>query len=83
LAIAIPASQQILALSFLLKDNVSRPALVKAAIEVAAETLENIQRETRARNNNDATSTSRDGKKTQLSEPMYSFASFILLKKVV
>ena len=40
LAVAIPASQQIPALSFLFKDNVPRLALVRAAIEVAAETLE-------------------------------------------
>jgi hypothetical protein len=43
LAIAIPASQQIPALSFLFKDNVPRLALVRAAIEVAAETLETIR----------------------------------------
>ena len=40
LAIAVPASQQVPALSFLFKDNVPRAALVRAAIEVAAETLE-------------------------------------------
>lgn len=43
LAIAIPASQQIPALSFLFKDNVPRPALVRAAIEVVAGTLETIR----------------------------------------
>jgi hypothetical protein len=43
LAIAIPASQQIPALSFLFKDNVPRAALVRGAIEVAAETLATIQ----------------------------------------
>jgi hypothetical protein len=43
LAIAIAASQQSPALSFLFKDKVPRPALVKAAIEVAAETLATIQ----------------------------------------
>jgi hypothetical protein len=42
LAIAIPASQQIPALSFLFKDDLPRPALVRAAIEVAAETLVTI-----------------------------------------
>ena len=40
LAISVPASQQLPALSFLFKDNVPRPALVKAAIEVVAGTLE-------------------------------------------
>ena len=40
LAIAVPASQQLPALSFLFKVDVPRPALVRAAIEVAAETLE-------------------------------------------
>ena len=40
LAIAVPASQQLPALSFLFKDNVPRPALVRAAIEVVAGTLE-------------------------------------------
>ena len=40
IAVAIAASQQVPALSFLFKDNVPRPALVRAAIEVAAETLE-------------------------------------------
>ena len=39
LAIGVPASQQMPALSFLFKDNVPRAALVKGAIEVAAETL--------------------------------------------
>ena len=43
LAVAIPASQQIPALSFLFKDNVPRAALVRGAIEVAAETLATIQ----------------------------------------
>jgi len=43
LAVAIPASQQIPALSFLFKDNVPRLALVRAAIEVAAETLDTIR----------------------------------------
>jgi hypothetical protein len=43
LAIAIPASQQIPALSFLFKDSVPRLALVRAAIEVAAEALETIR----------------------------------------
>jgi hypothetical protein len=43
LAVAIPASQQAPALSFLFKDNVPRPALVRAAIEVAAETIETIR----------------------------------------
>lgn len=43
LAIAVPASQQLPALSFLFKDNVPRAALVRAAIEVAAETLENMR----------------------------------------
>ena len=43
MAIAIPASQQIPARSFLLKDNVPRLEIVKAAIEVAAETLETIR----------------------------------------
>ena len=42
LAIAVPASQQLPALSFLFKDNVPRTALVKAAIEVVVETLETI-----------------------------------------
>jgi hypothetical protein len=39
LAIAVPTSQQVRALSLLFKDDVPRPALVRAAIEVAAETL--------------------------------------------
>jgi hypothetical protein len=43
LAVAIPASQQIPALSFLFKDNVPRPALVRAAIEVVAETLKSLR----------------------------------------
>jgi hypothetical protein len=43
LAIAIPASQQLPALSFLFKDNVPRPALVRAAVEVVAETLESLR----------------------------------------
>jgi hypothetical protein len=43
LAVAIAASQQSPALSFLFKDNVPRPALVRAAIEVAAETIETIR----------------------------------------
>lgn len=43
LAVAIPASQQMPALSFLFKDDVPRAALVKGAIEVAAETLITIQ----------------------------------------
>ena len=43
LAVAIPTSQQIPALSFLFKDSVPRPALVRAAIEVAAETLKTIR----------------------------------------
>jgi hypothetical protein len=43
LAVAIPISQQIPALSFLFKDNVPRLALVKAALEVVAETLESLR----------------------------------------
>jgi hypothetical protein len=43
LAVAIAASQQSPALSFLFKDNVPRPTLVRAAIEVAAETIETIR----------------------------------------
>ena len=43
LAIAVPASQQLPAFSFLFKDNVPRPALVRAAIEVVVETLETIR----------------------------------------
>jgi hypothetical protein len=43
LAIAIPASQQIPAFSFLFRDNVPRLALVKGAIEVAVQTLETDQ----------------------------------------
>jgi hypothetical protein len=43
LAVAIPLAQQLPAVSFLFKDNVPRPALVRAAIEVAAETLETIR----------------------------------------
>ena len=43
LAIAVPASQQLPALSFLFKDNVPRTALAKAAIEVVVETLETIR----------------------------------------
>lgn len=43
LAVAIPVSQQIPALSFLFKDNVPRPALVRAAIEVVAETLKSLR----------------------------------------
>jgi hypothetical protein len=43
LAVAIPLAQQLPAVSFLFKDNVPRPALVGAAIEVAAETLETIR----------------------------------------
>jgi hypothetical protein len=43
LAVAIPISQQIPALSFLFKNNVPRPALVKAALEVVAETLDTIR----------------------------------------
>jgi hypothetical protein len=39
LAIVVPASQQMPALSFLFKDNVPRAALIKGAIEVVAETL--------------------------------------------
>jgi hypothetical protein len=42
LAIAIPASQQIPAFSFLFRDDVPRLALVKGAIEVVVETLETI-----------------------------------------
>jgi hypothetical protein len=42
LAIAVPASQQMPALSFLFKDNVPRAALVKGAIEVVAETLKSL-----------------------------------------
>ncbi|HXV83445.1 MAG TPA: hypothetical protein VEG60_26605 [Candidatus Binatia bacterium] len=42
LAIAVPASQQMPALSFLFKDNVPRLAIVRGAIEVAAETLQNL-----------------------------------------
>jgi hypothetical protein len=41
-AIVVPASQQMPALSFLFKDNVPRLALVKGAIEVAAETLASL-----------------------------------------
>jgi hypothetical protein len=40
LGVAIAASQQAPALSFLFKDDVPRPALVRAAIDVAAETIE-------------------------------------------
>jgi len=40
IAVAIAASQQLPALSFLFNDNVPRPTLVRTAIEVAAETLE-------------------------------------------
>jgi len=43
LGIAVPASQQLPALSFLFKDNVPRAALVKAAIEVVAGTLEGLR----------------------------------------
>jgi hypothetical protein len=43
LGIAVPASQQLPALSFLFKDNVPRTALVRAAIEVVAGTLETIR----------------------------------------
>jgi hypothetical protein len=43
LAIAVPASQQLPALSFLFKDDVPRIALVRAAIEVVAETLDTIR----------------------------------------
>jgi hypothetical protein len=43
LAIAIPASQQIPALSFLFKDDVPRLTLVKGAIQVVAEMLETIR----------------------------------------
>jgi hypothetical protein len=43
LGVAIAASQQSPALSFLFKDDVPRPALVRAAIEVAAETIETIR----------------------------------------
>jgi hypothetical protein len=43
LAVAVPASQQIPPLSFLFKDDVPRLALVKGAIEVAAETLATVQ----------------------------------------
>jgi hypothetical protein len=43
LAIAIPLAQQVPAISFLFKDNVLRPALVRAAIEAVAETLETIR----------------------------------------
>jgi hypothetical protein len=43
LGVAIAASQQAPALSFLFKDNVPRPALVRAAIDVAAETIESIR----------------------------------------
>jgi hypothetical protein len=43
LAVAIPASQQMPAFSFLFKDNIPRPALVRAAVEVAAKTLATIQ----------------------------------------
>jgi hypothetical protein len=43
LAIAVTPSQQVPALSFLFKADVPRTALVKAAIEVAAETVETIQ----------------------------------------
>jgi hypothetical protein len=40
LAIAVPASQQLPALSFLFKDDIPRTALVRAAIEVVAGTME-------------------------------------------
>jgi hypothetical protein len=43
LGVAIAASQQSPALSFLFKDNVPRPALVRGAIEVVAETIETIR----------------------------------------
>jgi hypothetical protein len=43
LAIAIPASQQIPALSFLFTDNVPRTVLVRAAIEVVVQTLETVR----------------------------------------
>ena len=43
LAVAIAASQQSPALSFLFKDNLPRPMLVRAAVEVAAETIETIR----------------------------------------
>jgi hypothetical protein len=43
LAIAIPASQQIPALSFLFKDDVPRTVLVGAAIECVIQTLETIR----------------------------------------
>lgn len=43
IAVAIAASQQVPALSFLFKDNVPRLTLVRSAIEVAAETLETIR----------------------------------------
>jgi hypothetical protein len=40
LGVAIAASQQAPALSFLFKDDVPRPAIVRAAIDIAAETIE-------------------------------------------
>jgi hypothetical protein len=42
LAIVVPASQQMPALSFMFKDNVPRAALVRGAIEVVAETLKSL-----------------------------------------
>jgi hypothetical protein len=43
LAIVVPASQQVPAFSFLFTDNVPRTVLVRAAIEVVAQTLETIR----------------------------------------
>jgi hypothetical protein len=42
LAIAVPASQQLPPFSFLFKDDVPRAALIRAAIEVVAATLEGL-----------------------------------------
>jgi hypothetical protein len=43
LAIVVPASQQVPAFSFLFTDNVPRTVLVRAAIEVVAQTLETVR----------------------------------------
>jgi len=45
LAIAVPASQQLPPFSFLFKDDVPRPAIVRAAIEVVAGTLETVRQD--------------------------------------
>ena len=45
LAIAVPASQQLPPFSFLFKDDVPRPAIVRAAIDVVAGTLETVRQD--------------------------------------